>query len=183
PQLRQQLLGELEHRRLRHRGAPLGRRLRVLLAQPLAHRRHPLQRELGDRALLLRQLGEHGRPVRLAGAEPLRLRPLRDLRRRGERRPAAMLAAAPLTPTLAAVPALATALAALGPLPAIAAIVATARAAAVPAVLALAGALAPRAAVAVPPGAPVVAPALGAGLHDRLELALGRQEPQQIAVL
>jgi hypothetical protein len=80
-QLGEEVLGHLQHGRFGH--LRLTRRLRpsVVLAQTLTHRGHPLQRQFGDRPLLLRERFEHLAEMLLTGPQPLRLRPLRQLRR------------------------------------------------------------------------------------------------------
>src|SRR6185436_15486961 len=67
-----------------HLRLALGLQPHVVLAQPLTHRGHALQGQLGDRTLLLGRRREHVDAVLLAGSQPLRLRPLRHLRRRRE---------------------------------------------------------------------------------------------------
>ena len=66
-QPRDQLLGHLHHRRLRHLRLALGLQPGVVLAQPLAHGGDALQRQLGDRALLL---GQRRRAPRCGAACP-----------------------------------------------------------------------------------------------------------------
>ena len=83
-QAREQLLGHLQHGGLGHLRLALGLQPGVVLAQPLAHGGDALQRELGDRPLLLGQRREHVGAVLLARAQPLRLRALRHLGRRRE---------------------------------------------------------------------------------------------------
>ena len=83
-ELGEQVLGHLHHRRLRHLRLALGLQADVVLAQPLAHGRHPLQGELGDGALLLRRRRQHLGAVQLARAQALRLGPLRHLGGRRE---------------------------------------------------------------------------------------------------
>ena len=85
----EQLLGHLHDGRLRHLRLALGLQAGVVLAQPLAHGGHALQRELGDRPLLLGRRRQHVRAVLLAGTQALRLRTLRQLGRRREVRPLA----------------------------------------------------------------------------------------------
>ncbi len=53
PEPGEHVLGQLEHGRFRHRTAPFGDRLVVLLAQSLAHGAHTLDGELRDGALFL----------------------------------------------------------------------------------------------------------------------------------
>ena len=88
-ELGQQLLGHLDDAGLGHRRLPAGLELGVLLLDPRAHRGHSLAGQLGDRALLLGDLGEHGVPTGLARTEPLRLGTLRQLGRGLEVRPVA----------------------------------------------------------------------------------------------
>ena len=88
-ELGEQLLGHLQHAGFGHRGLPAGLELGVLLLDPRAHRGHSLAGQLGERALLLGDLGEHGVPTGLARTEPLGLGPLRQFGRGLEMRPIA----------------------------------------------------------------------------------------------
>ncbi len=89
----QQILGHLDDARLGHGRLALCLELRVLFFHPRADRSHSLADELGDRALLLGDLGEHRVAACLARAQTLRLRTLGNLGRRLEMGPVAARAA------------------------------------------------------------------------------------------
>ena len=72
-ELWQQVLGHLQHGRLGHLRLSGGPRPGIVLAESLTHRGHPLEGELGNGALLLRQRSEHIREVLFAGTQALGL--------------------------------------------------------------------------------------------------------------
>ncbi len=92
-----EVLGHSHHGGLRHLRLALGSQPGVVLAQALAHGSDALQRQLGDRPLLLRQGLEDVGAVLLAGPQALRLGALRNLGRWREVRPltSAVLATRP----------------------------------------------------------------------------------------
>ncbi len=77
-QLGQHVLGHLDDRLLGHRRLTCCLELGVLLLDTAAHRTHALERQLGDRTLLLGEIGQHGIPSGLARAKSLRLGTLRE---------------------------------------------------------------------------------------------------------
>src|SRR5690606_1279268 len=87
-------LGHLHDGLLGHLRPTFGGSLAVLLTNLAANCGESLQRQLGDRPLLLGEVGEDRGAVCLAGLEPLRPRTLRDLGRGSERRTAAATLAA-----------------------------------------------------------------------------------------
>ena len=88
----EQLLGEVEQLGRVDRRLAGGGALLVLGVDGLAHRGDAaLEDLLGDRLLLRAQLGEHGLAMGTTGAQSLRLRSLRQRRRRGTRRTLAPL--------------------------------------------------------------------------------------------
>ena len=80
-QLGEHVLGHLDNRLLGHDGLAGGFELRVLFLHAGTNCRHALQRHLGDRALLLGEIGEHRVAAGFAGTQALRLRALRQLGR------------------------------------------------------------------------------------------------------
>ena len=189
-QLREQFFGDLHDRCLGHLGATLGHGPGVLLADACPDCSHALQGQLGDRPLLLGQLGQHRVAVGLAGPQPLRLRALGDLWRGSERgaptaatiATAATVAGATVAgATIATSPAV-TAAGSVGTTSA-GGVTAGAIAATSAGAVAAATVAAPAAIIAITTWAsvaiaatPIIAVALGASLDDRLEFALAREQ-------
>ena len=78
-QLGKHLLGHLGDARLGHLRLAVGLELGVLFFDAVAHGRHALERELGNGALLFGHGCKHLLSASFAGAETLRLGPLRNL--------------------------------------------------------------------------------------------------------
>ena len=169
-QLGQKVLRHLQHTLLGHRGLALGGQSFVRGLQLLTHGLHALERQLGDRTLVLRNGGQHFLAMRAACLQTLGARTLREFGRRFETRTTRAIGTTVATFTISGT----IGTIAVAARTALAGVTFAARATITAIVTSI------RATVAGPiPGAAITLVALGQLLGDRLEVAVVGDESER----